>query len=241
MNTYNTILYQLRKRLPVATDTLDYANIKMYVHSWVDKIRTRSSLKEPETIRWLENNIKKDSVYFDVGANVGAYALVAAHLGAQVFAFEPIYSTFSSLCQNIALNNFEDKITPFLIALGEKNAVIPITLSSAVSGAALHKVGEKSGTFVSVPVFKLDTLISELKLPLPSLLKIDVDGYETQVLDGATETLRSVTHILIENDYTKNGTEVEQKIIQSGFALIEKYPRGKGRSETLFNCVFQKV
>ena len=66
--------------------------------------RLRSNQKEPETAAWIETELRAGDVLYDIGANVGAYSLIAwAASGGQskVYAFEASFSTFESLCRNI--------------------------------------------------------------------------------------------------------------------------------------------
>lgn len=107
---------------------LDYAKEKILidVSSGIEKsIRTRSCAKEPETVQWIET-FQKGDVFWDIGANIGAYSLVAAkyhHGQVPVVAIEPSFLNFSQLCKNIALNQCDDSITPFNIALSKKTQI----------------------------------------------------------------------------------------------------------------------
>jgi len=75
--------------------------------------------KEPETINWIKN-FEKNSIFFDIGANIGIYSLFAAKLDHSVTSFEPESHNFSVLNININDNNFEKKIIAYPISLDQK-------------------------------------------------------------------------------------------------------------------------
>src|SRR5688572_26330757 len=91
------------------TGQLDYPHkkIHMALDNAVQIARLGACRKEPETVAWIESNMRPGDVFFDVGANVGAYAFVAdtvAGGNCDIYAFEPSYSTFAALVANVRLN-----------------------------------------------------------------------------------------------------------------------------------------
>src|SRR2546423_5415633 len=84
--------------------------------------RLRPCAKEPWTVRWLERNLREGDVLYDVGANIGAYSLIADALGrgARVVAIEPAYANYAALCDNVLLNGRGDRIVPLPVALAEE-------------------------------------------------------------------------------------------------------------------------
>lgn len=188
--------------------------IWLEVDSYIEyRTRLRSCAKEPETVRWIQT-FQAGQVFYDVGANVGAYSLVAGrHCDGQVrvIAFEPGFPNFSQLCRNIALNRCQDTITALPIALSDRTGLAPFHYSTLASGGALHTLDDpidyKGDPFTpvftqSVVAFDLDRLIAQFCLPPPTHIKIDVDGLEQSVLTGAMGTLAapSVRSLLVELD-----------------------------------------
>ena len=81
---------------------------KMIVETEIEKWRHDTFWeKEPETIAWIDD-MEPGEVLYDVGANVGVYALYAASRGIKVVAIEPVFENFSRLMQNIELNGFNN-------------------------------------------------------------------------------------------------------------------------------------
>lgn len=222
---------------------LDYAprRIVMALNSPWQLYRLRSSAKEPETVRWLEEEIRPGDCFYDIGANVGAYSLVAnaiANGQAKIVAFEPGFGTFAELCRNIALNHAQGTIVPLSIALGDRRALSEFRYSDTTPGAALHSwaegaVGETQSPelVLPTPTFTLDELVEMLELPQPNLLKLDVDGPELEVLIGADRTLSQLVlrSVLVELDDRSEASRQVVAILQSkGFEVRSRHVRGGG-------------
>ncbi len=227
---------------------LDYAaeSIRMFVRSSWQHYRLGSCRKEPETVKWIEDNICPGDVFYDVGANVGAYSLVAFCAGdrrSRVYAFEPSYSTFSELCGNVLLNKAQAQVVPLQVGLGEKTGLCQMRFSDVTPGAAEHSwddgmVAESGGTVYSqsVPCYRMDDLIELLNLEVPSLIKIDVDGSEYDVLRGADRTLSSgkVKSLLVEIERERSAGVINL-LKAKGFRLTKEYRRGAKLSNYIFS------
>jgi FkbM family methyltransferase len=183
-------------------ERLDYPNADIYlrVTSKAARARLRACAKEPFTIEWIEQWVRSGEVLYDVGANLGVYSLVAAKKpsgSARVFAFEPSYGNVALLGANIVLNEVVDAITPLPVALSDRTGMSVFALRSLQPGSARHTLGDEpsdEGPPVyrqPVMIYRLDDLVEHLGLPLPNHIKLDVDGGELAVLEGAARTLAS--------------------------------------------------
>ncbi len=129
----------------------------------------------------------------DIGANIGTHTLAFARTASHVWSFEPQQLTHYTLCANLLLNNVFN-VTPMQLALGNSEGLIPMwtpdpTVRNASAGIS---VGEGQSM---VAMRRLDSL----GLPTPYFMKIDVEGYELEVLKGAKETLASgVSFVYVE-------------------------------------------
>lgn len=137
-------------------------------------------------------------VFLDVGANIGAYTLIASEVsGAQVVSFEPIPAAFAKLELNVRLNGREG-VTMLPVAAGRERGELRMTCNGAspinhvVTGSA-----EADQTMV-VAVETLDAVCARLGLS-PTMIKIDVEGHESAVLEGASTCLKTAQACLIEN------------------------------------------
>jgi FkbM family methyltransferase len=220
----------------VLTERLDYPRheIRLTITSRAEHAyRRHSCAREPETVAWIERELRAGDVMFDVGANVGAYSLVAAKAtggAARVFAFEPAFATFAALCRNVALNACDGVVVPLHLALSDETTLGEFAYTDLASGASLHAyaghVHPKLAAFRPVlrqPVlsYRIDDLVRAWPIPVPALVKIDVDGAELAVLHGAAETLRDARlrtlSVEIEPE-SKDGPAIEAFLAERGFA-----------------------
>jgi FkbM family methyltransferase len=132
--------------------------------------------------------LRADDLFVDVGANAGAYTLLAcAARGAAGVAIEPVPEAFERLRANVALNGVGDRVRLCNCAAGERAGVLPFEAGMGpMSRVALP--GERGPAVAEVEVRTLDAL---LERDAPTMIKIDVEGFETAVLAGARETLSS--------------------------------------------------
>lgn len=179
---------------------------KFYCSNEIEVWRAETMFtKEPGTIKWLDANVQKDDIFWDVGANIGMYSLYAAKLGARVYAFEPHVGTASSLLWNISANKLTDRITLLSVALDSKAGLVPFYYSSKSPGSSdnqLHKPISQNGKVFNPGATEMKMSVDgdSLKLPEePTLVKIDTDGNEWSVAGGMMKKLaESVRSVQIE-------------------------------------------
>lgn len=138
---------------------------------------------------FLLHFLRKDDLFIDVGANVGSYTILAGgHVEAKVISIEPVPQTFEHLKRNIAINGINDNVLAYNLALGREQGELSFT--STLDTMNHVATGSEKNT-IRVPVETMDTLLEKEKEP--ALLKIDVEGFETDVLNGALATLKKET------------------------------------------------
>ncbi len=209
-----------------AVAKLDYGKeeIFMQVRSGLQLHRLTACKKEPRTVLWLE--AQKGRVFYDIGANVGAYSLIAARRGFDVYAFEPSFSTFAALNENIFLNHCNEKITAFCAALGSETRMVDLGYSSILAGDSGHTFAlDKKKLMHKIQVYRLDDFIIQWKVPLPHCIKIDVDGYEYEVLEGMEKTLSrpELSSLLIEV-FDEKKKQVDALLAKSEWYEIQEEP-----------------
>jgi FkbM family methyltransferase len=228
----------------ITRERLDYpgADVYLRVTTKAERHRLRACAKEPFTIEWLERHVGAGEVLYDIGANVGVYSLVAAlkPAGARVYAFEPSYPNVASLCANIVLNDATGRITPLPLALSNETGLRTFGLRSLDAGTARHALGEapagEGATLYRQPVlaYRLDDAVARLQLPLPNHIKLDVDGGELAVLEGAAATLASpsLRSMLVEVS-TSLSVEVTEAICRLGLRLDRRIDVRNREGESL--------
>ncbi len=169
--------------------------------------------KEPETIEWIDSFLPGET-FWDVGANVGIYSVYAGVKGIRSFAFEPHFANYQQLCISIALNALSDRVTPLCLAFAERKSIGTMQLASLEIGTSMSNFGA-AVDFRGTPFepafgqgmvgYDIDSFIADFGLEVPTHLKIDVDGIELAIVQGALRTLasdklQSVSIELIESD-----------------------------------------
>lgn len=142
---------------------------------------------------FLRSLVARGDVVVDVGANVGTVALTFANASGEsgsVYAFEPHPKVFGYLQDNVLLNHAADQVRCFCMALGEKPETLYFSEKSDDTNNAISRDGG-----IEVKVCRLDDVIDE---PRIKLLKIDVEGHEYQVLQGAVNACKSSEIIYLE-------------------------------------------
>nr|WP_294899503.1 FkbM family methyltransferase [uncultured Pedobacter sp.] len=143
-------------------------------------------LHEFEDMSFLLHFLRSEDLFFDVGANVGSYSLLASGVTkCKTLSFEPSPATFGLLSENIKLNRLESKITAFNIAVGNMEGYLNFTENQDTTN---HVIADSDTTpCIKVKVKKLD----DFSDVVPRLMKIDVEGFEAQVLNGGMVILNN--------------------------------------------------
>ena len=180
-----------------------------------------------DTNTWIKT-FNENDVFYDVGANIGLYSIMAAKfMKANVFSVEIDLMNARMLYENAFMNNCHEKVTVLPFGLDSSSHQEKLFLKTMSYGDALHNLRQPnamvinpSGIQVNVPVFRLDDVIKILCLPLPTKIKIDVDGVDLDVLKGSIEALKTVSSLVIEympNSDTRN--EIHNFLSGHGFTF----------------------
>ncbi|MFZ3211386.1 MAG: FkbM family methyltransferase [Terriglobales bacterium] len=144
---------------------------------------------ERAEIDLLRAELDDSDVFVDIGANVGLYTCLAARTGKHVIAIEPLASNVAVLLHNLAVNKLTE-VEVFPIALSSAPGLL--TLYGSGTGASVIKGWAGTSAIDGaclVPVNSLDALIADRFAGKRLIIKIDVEGHETDLLTGAVRTL----------------------------------------------------
>lgn len=210
--------------------TVKFANTQnqpSYIQNRVSRLKS----KEPETIEWI-NSMNPNSIFFDVGANIGIYTICAGAKNIKTYSFEPHAVNFSNLCETISVNNY-DHCVAYCLALSDQSKFDKISIKNYYAGVADNQVGQSNDLSHGVMTHTLDEFVLNNVLPQPTHIKIDVDGHEEKFYKGAKETLKKCHSILfeIENQYSY----IAEDIINFGFKLNGKYKRNEEENNYIFS------
>ena len=177
-------------------------------------------LKEPGTVDWIDKNVKSGEIFYDIGANIGVYTILAASRtgkNGRVYAFEPHGANFARLIDNITANNLQQIVFPNNFALHNKEGVFPFHYKSGAVGTSDSQLSgshdvtrDENETLISELKYAttIDHLIDSGEIKAPHHIKIDVDGNEILILEGMGDLLsgphRPLTIQVEMNDPHKN-------------------------------------
>ncbi|MBK9290630.1 MAG: FkbM family methyltransferase [Bacteroidetes bacterium] len=139
-------------------------------------------------------------VFIDVGANVGTYSVMMAGKGLRVIAFEPAYENFKALNINMMINNLEKRFSAFNFGLGAENRRAGFHFDPLNTGAShLDTLPFENETFAAravhteIELRRFDDILDKLNIHPDDkvLMKIDVEGMEDQVINGARNFIRN--------------------------------------------------
>jgi FkbM family methyltransferase len=213
-----------------------------------------TGLYEYEEMAFTLHLLRRGDRFVDVGAHIGAFSVLAGGVaGASCLAIEPVPASFTHLQDNLRLNGLVDKVQAinlgiasrpgrlrFTTGRGAANAVIPSEAESTERAGISTFQPSKSREIPSseIEVRPLDALTTGFA---PTLLKIDVEGYETEVIAGAEHTLADdrLLAVLIElrghgRRYGFDESLVHQRLLKLGFRPYQYSPlplRGKNGGE----------
>lgn len=228
---------------------LDYPSADIWLHVTTEverKYRVHACRKEPWTVEWLDGFVQAGDVLYDIGANVGAFTLIAAvGRGARAVAFEPSYATYGRLCENLQLNGCNAVVVPFPLPLADADGMTSLLYRSIEVGQSRHslKTGwrfgqeTKEGRYEQpMCTIRLDTARALFGWPEPNHVKLDVDGAELRVLKGAAETLRlPALRSLMAEVKLDLWDDVRDFVTAAGFRVARTVDRGEAPMYALFD------
>ncbi len=217
---------------------------KMYLNPSDPGISTElffEGTHEKQATEIFRKELKKGMVVIDVGANIGYYALQEASIvgkKGQVHAIEPILNNVNALNKNIELNKYKN-IKTYQIAISSKSGTSKMTLTDSsnqntmIDSSASHaseytkkKMDALKRKVIKINTISIDEFIKKEKIKQINCIRMDVEGYETEVIKGASNTLKNSPaplklFIEIHNKLFKNPEQIIkpeiERILSYGF------------------------
>lgn len=175
---------------------------------------------EEDILIALDKYINNDFVILDIGANIGNHSLYWSKKRnvSRIYSFEPIRDTFAILKKNIELNDLIGTVRPMNIGLSDEKTMgkIKVFRYSDVGGTSIKK--DISG---SIQLECLDNI--EIKENRVDFVKIDVEGHELNLLNGAKQTLQKHKPYIFIESFPANYKEVNKILINWGYILKKTF------------------
>jgi FkbM family methyltransferase len=215
-------------RAPIARLPGDIA-MELDPEEWGQIDLRQAGVLEPQTTALFDRLLRPGDTAVDVGAHVGYHTLRARRrIGetGRVFAIDPQPYNCHKLLTNAELNGFANIIV-IAAAIGASSSFAPLKQQSRTDRSRLTLrgagVNDGAGTFIA-PVVTLDWLFATQSIDRAALLKIDVEGYELEVLTGAAAILDRVDNIVLEilpGEEPARVREIEKRLRAAGFRLCD--------------------
>lgn len=197
----------------------DYAKINLYKDSVLSRL-IWNKFEKDET-DYMCKVLKKGDVFIDVGSNIGLFSLIASKIvgdKGKVICFEPSPLTYTRLKENVTINNFNNLDVR---NLGLSDSIGELTFYVSNNGydawnSFSPSADNKLELSIKVPVSTLDFELNEIDKSKIKLVKIDVEGWEKFVLQGAKDFLINFNPIVMV-EFT------EQNTFNSGYPVHEIY------------------
>ncbi len=176
--------------------------------------------------------LRPDDLFVDIGANVGSYTVLASGaIGARTVSFEPVPATFKRLERNIRYNQLDTKVEAHCMAVGAAPGEIVFTADTDTTNQVAPP--NYRGATIRVPVSSADDLLRSHLNHTAQIWKVDVEGYETEVLRGAEQSLANplLKVVLLEG----GSAEIVSTMQRHGFqrASYEAFTRTLQLAESL--------
>ena len=219
-----------------------------HIHQWINQskfwvrkgetgltVNIYTGLYEFPEMAFLLHVLRPGDLFIDVGANAGSYTILASAVaGANSISFEPVPSTFDRLLANVRLNQIDDRVQCINSGVGKEKGRLTF---SKQWGPVNHVVAsnETIEDTVEVVVDNLDALVAETN---PFMIKVDVEGYETPVFEGAQSTLgiESLQVVIVELNgsglrYGFDETKIVRNLVDNGFRSFSYDPLTRNLAE----------
>jgi FkbM family methyltransferase len=232
--------WQRRKLLrdfPLELDLSESVLVATHGRCGVSALVNAHGLYDYNNMTLLKRLLVQGGVFVDVGANVGAYSLVASEQPrARVLAYEPHPATFALLQENLRRNE-RTNVLASCAAVGDE--VGTLSISDTPGSSTTHIATGEEGAVIKVPVVRLDVELERREL-IADAIKIDVEGFEYQVLRGAGDALSRATLVFVEvnglSDLRGTGRDAIFALLRDAGLAGPYYYDARARS-----CQFKQV
>ena len=238
------------------------SKVKFFIPNKAVDLRVKRIFsKEPGTLKWIDN-FKNDenTIFWDIGANIGLFSLYASqkHNNIKIFSFEPSTSNLRVLSRNISINNLQERISINQFPLTKnENSYLDLKETRFQEGCASNTFGEDFGhdgnkiyEKNSYKVFgnNINNLIDNKILDIPNYIKIDVDGIEHLILEGADKYLNSkkIKSISVEinEKFEEQKVRINEILLSNKFKFVSKnnsLDNPNSKNQNTFNYIFEKL
>jgi FkbM family methyltransferase len=231
---FKELISQLKRSSnPQADETLRLQGVQHVLGLGTGELYILQEIYWDRVYERLEDFVSQSGwTVFDVGANSGVYTVQQARRGAHVYAFEPNPDCYRRLRKSVGLNNLENRVTAANCALGAVAGCAQLLVPGRLTMAGSLRPGwtYAGATGLKVEVQTLDRVVQALGINRIDLLKIDVEGFELDVLQGACETFPLIHRLVLEYQIARSGPtncQVTRRLWTEHRARLQNVPWGR--------------
>lgn len=167
--------------------------------------------------------VKKDAIIFDIGANIGNHSVYFAKKmkAKHVFSFEPITNTYNKLLKNIEINQLNARVNCYNLGISDDEGSASICRFIHDNPGATSLSKDEDGDF---ELISLDSWVkANFRLQCIDFIKIDVEGFEKEVLKGAIETIKMFKPVIFIEIESENKIFINDFLLEHGYKLKKEY------------------
>lgn len=206
---------------------IEYHGVKLRLqpkHSTIEsKILLTSKLREKKELAAIKSMLTDGGVFLDVGANIGYYSIMAAHLGAsKVIAIEPNPTAYNRLLVNVGLNAFKQKIILYPFGIGQEVSELVLTVCDRDLGSSSMCNDNVSGERKVIQIVPLMDILKKEKIARVDVLKIDVEGMEDRALFPYFKEIEKQAYpkmIIIEDNKSLWREDILSWLLKNGYEV----------------------
>ena len=217
----NSLLHSQKNDSKLLETEIEGFSIFTFKNDAVGESISNGNIWEPHIVSFLKRNLNKNSVFIDIGSNYGWHSLIAAGLCNKVYSFEPQSVIYNLQKMSIEKNNFDNII---LYNKGLGNTSLSLNLSPINYDLDNLNIGDLS---IGTGGEKIDVItLDSLSIDRVDLIKMDVQGYEKYVIEGAEKTIdnnRPIMIIEVEEfqlaRFGLSSTDIFDKVTSLGYEI----------------------
>jgi FkbM family methyltransferase len=171
-------------------------------NDWMTRIIIEEKCYEEKSISLAQSIMEKGGIFFDIGANFGLFTCILSKLpGVKTYSFEPSYDVVKTLIRNVKINKITENTTVINAAVSDKSKLVNFSIPNEQNkGTGKYKeageAGSSGGLYVST--VSLENAVNSLSVPYITLIKIDIEGNEMDVLGAFDFRKIPVYNIIME-------------------------------------------
>lgn len=223
--------WQIGSRLapgPIAVTYVNQSQLLVYPGMTGATGNVYAGLHEFEDMAFVLHALRPEDLFVDVGANIGSYTILAgAAVGAACQSYEPVPSTYAHLCKNINLNGISGRVDAQNIGVGDSPGKLLFTSGHDTINHVVSESDAGANT-VEVPIKTLNDLCAGKQ---PRVIKIDVEGFETPVIEGAENVFKQTDALAVVMElngagrrYGYDDENIHRMMLDFGFETFKYKP-----------------